>query len=154
MANYRQVSDETRKLFNEVIDNSAIPSFVEIDITADDTLKNKDGYVVRKQNDLNEYLLEGLQIIIVLNEEIFEGLVEDDVKKKLLEEAIGGIEANLETGKVKVNKPDFTTYSGFLEKYGADDVLLLKLAIEQLYEKKKQKEDEEKALAKEAKKKK
>ena len=154
MANYTDASDETLKLFHEVLDNSAIPNFVEITITVDDALKNKDGYLIRKQNDLNEYLQDGIQVVIVLNEEIFDGLVEEDVKKKLLEEAIGGVEANLETGKVKVNKPDFTTHSGFLEKHGADDVILLKLAIQSLYEKKKEKEDQEKAEAKEAKKKK
>ena len=153
MADYRQVSDETRKLFYEVLDNSSIPSFIEIEITADDTLINKEGYLVRKQNGLNEYLQDGTQVVIVINEEIFDGLVEIDVKKKLLEEAIGGIEGNLETGKVTVKKHDFTTNSGFLEKYGADDVILLKLSVISLYGKKKEREDQEKADAKAAKKK-
>jgi len=148
MTNYRQVSDETKKLFYEVVDNTAIPQWVEVKIVADDTLVNKDGYLVRKQNDLSEWLTDGLHVVVIINEDIFDGLEETDVQMKFFEEALGGVVADNEKVKVKVNKPDFATHSGFLEKHGADDVLLLKLAIQSLYEQRKLKEDEEKAQAK------
>jgi len=151
-AEYRKVSDETLKIFNEVLDSTSIPQWVEFEVVADDDLKAKEGYVIRKQNKLNEFLTEGTQVVLILNEEIFDEM-EEEYQKKLLEEAVSGVVADLETGAVRIEKHDFTTNSGFLEKHGADDVLLLKMSVISLLEAKKQREDEEKERLREAKKK-
>ena len=55
MANYRQVSDETEKLFYGVLDNTAIPNWVEFKLLANDDLKEL--YQVRKLSELFEYLV-------------------------------------------------------------------------------------------------
>jgi len=148
MANYRQVSDETEKLFYGVLDNTAIPNWVEFKLLANDDLKEL--YQVRKLSELFEYLADGTNIAVVLNEEIFDEL-EEEVQKKVVEEALGGVIVD-ENDKIKLQAFDFTTFSGFLEKHGADDVILMKLSIQSLFDQKKQREEEEKARIKEEKK--
>ena len=149
MAEYRQVADEVEKLFCEVWDNTAIPHWVEFKIMADDKLKKV--VDVRKQNELVEYLTEGTHIAVLINEDIFDGL-EEEYQKKAIEEEIARI--TVVENKIKVQQYDFTTNSDFLEKYGADDVILLHLQIISLYEQKKEKEEEEKERLKAEKKKK
>lgn len=151
MANYREVSDETKSLFYDVLDNAtSIPQWVEFKLLANDDLKEM--YQVRKLSDLFEYLADGTNIAVVINEEIFDELGDVGIQKRVIEEALGGVTVD-ENDKIKLQTFDFTTYSGFLEKYGADDVILMKLSIQSLFDQKKEREEEEKARAREEKKK-
>jgi len=141
MADFREVSDETQKLFNEILDSTTIPQWVEFKLLANDDLKEV--YQVRKLSDLFEYLADGTNIAVVLNEEIFDEIQDLDLQKRILEEALGGVVVD-ENDKIKIQAFDFTTYSGFLEKYGADDVIVMKMSIQSLFDAKKQREEEEK----------
>lgn len=150
MADFREVSDETQTLFNSILDNTTIPNWVEFKLLANDNLKEI--YQVRKLSDLFEYLSEGTNIAVIINEEIFDDLGDVEIQKRVLEEALGGVVVD-ENDKIKLLAYDFTSYSGFLEKYGADDVIVMKLSIQSLFEQKKQREEEEKARIREEKKK-
>ena len=151
MAEYREVSDVTQKLFNQALDATSIPHWVEFRLVADDNLKINP-VKLEKQNKKVEYVADGLQAILFVNEEIFDGLVEDEIKLKVLEEELTKLKVDLEKGTIIVEQHDFSTNSDFLEKYGADEVLLIKMSIRSLYDQKKQKEEEEKERIKENKK--
>jgi len=153
MTNFREVSDETKALFNKALDNTSIPSWVEFRLVANDDLKKRP-VQIEKQNVKVEYITDGVQAIVFINEEILDGLVEEDIQIKVIDEELTRLQVDLENGTIKLEPFDFTTNSGFLEKHGADEVLLLKMSIESLYEQKKQKEDEKKAQTKLDKKKK
>jgi hypothetical protein len=149
---YREVSDETQDLFNQALDNTSIPHWVEFRVFADDNAKKP--VDVRKQNEMVEYATDGVKAFAIFNEEIFDGLIEDDIKIKIIDEELTRVKVDLEKGSIKVEQHDFTTNSDFLEKHGADEVLLLKLTVRSLYDTKKEREEQEKAEAREAKKKK
>lgn len=152
MAEYREVSNETEQLFNDALDATSIPHWVEFRVLADDNAKKV--VDVQKQNDKVEFITDGIKAIAIINEEIFDGLVEDDIKLKIIDEELTRLKVDLEKGTIKVEQHDFTTNGDFLEKHGADEVLLLKMSVRSLYDQKKEKEAEEKAAAREAKKKK
>lgn len=150
MANYTKVFDETKSLFYEVLDGTSIPQWVEFQLIANNDLKEL--YRVNKLSDLYEFMTDGKNIVVCINEEIFDGL-QLDMKKKILEELLGGIVVD-EKDKIKIEAFDFTTHSGFLAKYGADEVIKLKESVKSLFDVKREKEEQEKAEAKAAKKKK
>lgn len=153
MADYREVSDETKELFYETLDTkTSIPDWVEFKIIADDDLKGNP-VKIEKQNKKVEFITDGVMAIVFINEEILDGLVEEDAKSKVIEEELTRLSCDLEKGSIKLEQHDVSTNSDFLEKYGADEVLLVKLSIRSLYDQKKQKEEEEKARLREEKKK-
>jgi len=149
MAEFRHVTNETKELFYKVLENTGIPNWVEFALLANDDLKEI--YQVKKLSDLFEFLSEGTNIAIVLNEEIFEQLPLD-LQELVFIEALGGVVVD-ENDRLKIEAFDFTTYTGFLAKYGNEEVIRFKESIKSLYDAKAQKEEEEKA-AKKAKRKK
>jgi len=141
MAEYRKVLNDTEVLFTEVLKDTAIPQWVEFELLADDNIKEV--CIIRKQNDLTEYLANGINFAVIINEDVFDEL-EEELQKKVFEEKLCGIEIT-DNDKIKYLKEDFTTFSDFLEKHGADDVILMKLSIQSLFDQKKEKELKERA---------
>lgn len=141
MAKIEKASEELVKLFDEIRENTTIPQWVEFEVLCNN--KQKEPYKVVKLNEIVETLTEGLNFAVVFNEEIFDQLP-DDMKEMAVSECLAGIcvDAN---DKITLEKPNFSTYRGILEKYGHDPIIVLHESIKSLYDAKKQKEDEEKA---------
>ena len=78
----------------------------------------------------------------MVNEDIFSELPEE-MKKLAIDEVLAGVIVS-ETDTVSLEKPDFSTYSGVLAKYGDSEVIKLKESVKSLYDAQKQKEDQEK----------
>jgi hypothetical protein len=144
MANYLEVSEETKKVFGSVLDNTSIPKFVEFELLSNN--KQKFLYKIMKLNDLVERLTDGINFVVVINEEIFDKLTPEQ-QKIALDECLAGISVN-ENDVISLEKPDFSTYAGVLQKYGHEDIIVLHESIKSLYDVKKQKEEEEKAAKK------
>jgi len=144
MAKFEQVSEETKKIFEDVIEKSNIPNWVEFELLCNN--KQKKLYKILKLNDLIETITEGINFIIVIDEGIFEKLSIDQ-QKLVFVESIAGISIS-ENDKLSLEKPNFTTHIGVLEKYGHEEIIMLNEVIKSLYDEKKQKEDEEKVQKK------
>jgi len=145
MANYRELSHENKELFNNVLDTTSIPTWVDFGLLAND--KQKEISKIQKANDVYEILTDGINFVIIINEEIFDQL-DDEQQKLVFQEELTGIVYDSEKDKIIYNKPDFTTYSDILTKYGHSDIITLKETIKSLYDQKKQKEQEEKEAKK------
>jgi hypothetical protein len=139
MSKFLEINDDVQKLFDEVLSNTSIPQWVEFKVLANNS--QKDIYVVKKLSELYEYIADGTQIVILINEEIFEQL-EYNQKKILIEEMLTGVNVNPDNDKISLDSFDFTTYSGMLNKYGTEDMIRLKESLRSLFDQKKQKEDE------------
>ena len=144
MAKFESVSDETKKLFIEVHGKTNIPHWVEFEMLCNN--KQKQLYRITKLNDLVETITEGINFVVVINEEIFDQLT-DDQKRIALDECLAGVHVS-ENEVVSLEKPDFSTYRGVLQKYGDDNIIVLHESIKSLYDKKKQEEEEKKAANK------
>ena len=144
MAKYEKVSDDIQKVFDGVLDATSIPQWLVFEVLTNNT--QKDIYVVKKMSDLFESLTDGLNFVIVINEEILDQL-DVEQQKVLFDECLAGVSVS-DSDAVSYNKPDFTTFRGVLEKYGHESIITIKESIKSLYDAKKQQEDEEKAAKK------
>lgn len=147
MAVYQDVSEETMKLFNDVLDTTSIsPNEVEFRVLHSDAITGENIYEVKKQTDLQSFLSEGVNIAVVINEDLLD-LLEEDQKVILIEEALNGIHV-ADSGKITIEKPDFNTHTGILQKHGIETMVRLKESVKSLIDEKKRKESEAKAEAK------
>lgn len=138
MSKFVEVSQETQDVFNRVLEATSIPQWVDFKLLANNS--QNELYIVKKLSELFEVLTDGLSIVIILNEEIFDSL-EDDQKLLVFEEALTGVVVNPDNDKISIEKYDFSTYSGMLDKYGDDKMIRLKETIITLFYEKKERED-------------
>jgi len=150
MSKFQEVDGDVQSLFEQVLNATSIPQWLEFRVMYND--KQTEIYKVVKANDLWEALSDGVNFAVVLNLVIFNEL-QLDQKLIVFEEALSGVLVNSED-KITVEKPDFSTYSGLLQKYGADTMIRLKETVKSLFDKKKAEEDQAKAAISEKKKKK
>lgn len=132
MANYRDVMESTDSKFTEVLSKTTIPQWVVFKLLDND--KQKEVYQVKKSNELIHTLSDGIDVIIILNEQIFDDL-EEEQKEVLLFEALHGIVVN-DNDKISIEKKDFTSYTSILEKFGSDEIIRLNESIKSLFDKK------------------
>ena len=144
MAKIEKASDDVKLLFEEVREETTIPQWVEFEVLSNN--KQKDLYKIVKLNEIVETLTEGLNFAVVFNEEILDQLPED-MKKTAIAECLAGVCVD-ENDKVTLEKPNFSTYRGILEKYGHDPIIVLHESIKSLFDKRKQEEDEAKSQKK------
>lgn len=128
---YNFIEGDVEKLFYDVLNETSIPQWVEFKLISNDKLK--EAYQIRKVSEIFEFITGGVNIVIVLNEVVFDELT-DELKKILFHEILAGVVVS-ESDKITINKYDFTTYSGMLSKYGGDKILILKETIKSLFDK-------------------
>jgi hypothetical protein len=141
MSKYNEPFESTTDLYKELIEAAGLTNYVNITVLANDTAK--DLYKVVKANDLLKHRT-GDDIIIVLNEKIFDQLT-DEQRLIAAEESLAGIHYDFEKDKIVISKPDVVTYSGVLSKHGFDKWTVLLESIKTLYNTEKQVEDETEA---------
>lgn len=144
MAKIEKASDDIINLFNDVRDSTTIPHWLEFEVLCNN--KQKELYKIVKTNELVETLTNGINFAVVFNEEIFDELP-DDYQKIAITECLAGVSVN-ENDVISLDKPNFSTYRGILERYGHDQIITLHESIKSLFDVKKQKEIEEKASRK------
>ena len=138
MAKFEEPFEDTQDLFNEVIKTAGLDQYVNITILANN--KAKEIFKINKANDLLKHRT-GDDIIIVLNERIFEGLT-DEQRRIVIEESLASIHYDMENDKLVISKPDVVTFSGVLAKHTFDKWEALRESIKTLYAAEKQVEDE------------
>ena len=148
MAKLTDISSGTEEFFNGVLNNTTIPKWVEFKLLCD--TNQKEMYKIQRANALLEKLTK-YDFIIIINENIFDCLPEE-MQKIALDECLAGVFVNPDTAVSTLNKVDFKTHTGVLQKYGDKQVVALHESIKTLYEEKKLKELEEKQAEKERKK--
>lgn len=129
MAKFEEVFEDTQELFTRFVDSIDNLREVNIKILANNRLKEI-GKVV-KANDLLKHLTSE-DIIILLNETIFEQL-SDEQKEMVIEELIAQVYFDAERDKIMIIKPDVSTFSLLLRKYGYDKYETLHESIKALF---------------------
>ncbi len=141
MAKFEQPFEDTKAIFDGVIVNSDLDRYVNIEVLVNN--RQKEIYKPIKTNDLTKYKT-GVDVFLVINEKVFDQLSE--VQKVIIaDEALSGIHYDTEKDKLVVSKTDFTTYSGILRKYGAEQCIELKELVKLIYAQEKNSEVETEA---------
>jgi rRNA processing protein Krr1/Pno1 len=144
MAKIEKATDDVVKLFHEIRDKTTIPQWIQFEVLCNN--KQKELYKIVKTNDIVEILTDGINFAVVFNEEILEQMP-DDMKEMAIVECLAGVSVS-ESDVVSLEKPNFNTHTGVLQKYGHEPIIVLHESIKSFFDSKKQKEDEEKAQKK------
>lgn len=144
MAKIEKASEDVLELFEKVRDNTTIPQWIQFEVLCNN--KQKELYKIVKTNDIVEILTDGVNFAVVFNEEIL-GELPDDMKEMAIVECLAGVSVS-ESDAVSLEKPNFNTHTGVLQKYGHEPIIVLHESIKSLFDAKKQREDEEKAQKK------
>lgn len=142
MAKYEEPFEETQDLYNQLIEQAGLSNFVNITILTNN--KAREIFKVNKANELLKYRT-GDDIIIVLNEKIFDQLT-DEQRTIVAEESLSSIHFDSEKDRIVISKPDVVTFSGILAKHSFDKWNVLRESITTLYNAEKQEEDEVAAI--------
>lgn len=144
MAKIEKASEDVVKLFDGIRDKTSIPQWIQFEVLCNN--KQKELYKIVKTNDIVEILTEGVNFAVVFNEEILDELPAD-MQEMAIVECLAGVSVS-ESDAVSLEKPNFNTHTGVLQKYGHESIITLHESIKSLFDAKKQKEDEEKAMTK------
>lgn len=145
VAGYVEVFPDVQSVFEDVILRTQLDKYgITIKVLALDSQKKI--FTIKKSDALLKHETN-VDIYIIINQRIFEGLTEP-LKILQVEEALAGI--SWSGSKVDYRKGDVFTYSGLLNQYGYDEAKkggqtsyqILQESIKSLYDKAKQ-EDEE-----------
>lgn len=138
MAKFEQPFDDTKSIFDTLIVNADLDRNVTIEVLVNN--RQKDIYKLIKTNDLTKYKTN-IDVFVVLNETVFDQL--NEVQKVIIaDEALAGIHYDNEKDKLVVGKADFSTFSGLLKKYGAEQCVELKELIKLIYSQERESEAE------------
>lgn len=144
MAKIEKASEEMVELFDSVKDKTAIPHWIQFEVLCNN--KQKELYKIVKMSDLVEIITEGVNFAVVFNEEVFDKLPADQQEMAIIE-CLAGVSVS-ESDVVSLEKPNFSTYRGVLEKFGHESIVILHESVKSLFDAKKQEEDETKAMSK------
>jgi len=138
MAKFEQPFEDTKTIFDGLIVNADLDRNVTIEVLVNN--RQKDIYKLVKTNDLTKYKTN-IDVFIVINESVFDQL--SDVQKVIVaDEALAGIHYDNEKDKLIITKSDFSTFSGLLKKYGAEQCVELKELIKLIYSQEREAEAE------------
>ena len=121
MAKLEKASDDIINLFETIRDKTTIPQWVKFEVLYYNEQKGL--YKIVKMNNLVESLTDGINFVVVFNKEILEQLPRD-LQEIAVNECLACV-CVTEPDSISLEKPNFGTYLGILEKYGYDSIILL-----------------------------
>lgn len=131
MDRYEEISEDVKGKFKDILDEKSFPVDMKFEFVSD--LKQKKLVSLRKIQEVYQFLTKK-ELLVSINEEIYDKLDDKSIKILFLQE-IDKIEVDMNTGKIKLKKPDLTTFSGIVNKYGIEDVAranqVVDLSVEQ-----------------------
>jgi len=144
MAKIEKASQDVITLFDEVRNKTSIPQWLMFEVLCNN--KQKELYKIVKTSDIVEILTDGVNFAVVFNEEILDQLT-PEMQEIAIVECLAGVSVS-DSDAVSLEKPNFNTHTGVLQKYGHESIIVLHESIKSLFDKKKQEEDESKAATK------
>ena len=132
MSKYYELSQDTIDKFNEVFNKKTFPLAVRFQFVGCETQKQL--IKVSKMPDHFEFLLEK-ELLVMINEDLFR-VFDNESIDILIEQELDKISISIDTGKIKLVKPDLTTFSAIVSKYGIEKVARAN-QVEELYDQQK-----------------
>ena len=143
---FDELDEDIQQLFDTVIGCTDLERMVKIKIVGNDRQKEI-GKVV-KTNDLTKYLSNDVDVVVIINQLIFSQLPAD-MQEMVAIELITYIGYDSEKDKLIITKPDVSTFSSILRKYGYEAYERKELSVKSLYDKKQNDENVADILAEE-----
>jgi hypothetical protein len=134
MAKFYKISDDTISTFKAVFTKKSFPFNVGFEFIGCESQKSL--IKISKLPDQFSFVLEK-ELLVQINEDLINVFDEESIQI-LIEQEIDKISVNMDTGKIKMVKPDLNTFSSLINKYGIEKIARAN-KVEELYTQ--QKED-------------
>lgn len=129
MSKFYDVSSDTQDTFFKVFNKKTFPLSIKFQFVGAE--KQKSLIKISKLPDQYSFLLDK-ELLIQVNEDLM-SVFDDESVTILIEQEIDKISVDTQSGKIKLIKPDLTTFSSLISKYGVDKVAKAN-QIEELYQ--------------------
>lgn len=136
--NFYDLSEDMIDLFNKILEEKSLPFDIKIKFQGNS--KQKVFVKLAKISDQYAHLLDA-DLLVSMNEDFFYKL-DASAQQILIEEELDRVVVNMDTGKLKLIKLDFTTSTGMIMKHGADEIMRSK-GLENLTQQQKADSDRE-----------
>lgn len=137
---FRDVDPSTDETFKSIISTLALPFQISFKLVNNE--KQKKLIQINKISDVYVFLT-GHEVLVSFNENYMDTLDEQSTKI-LIQQEMDRLHMDLNSGKIKIQKPELSTSVGVIQKYGIDDVARAN-KLEELI--KEQKDDKARDLA-------
>ncbi len=129
MSKFYDISSDTQDVFFKVFNKKTFPLAIKFQFVGAE--KQKSLIKISKLPDQYSFLLDK-ELLVQVNEDLISVFDEESVTI-LIEQEIDKISVDTQSGKIKMIKPDLTTFSSLISKYGVDKVAKAN-QIEELYQ--------------------
>jgi len=129
MSKFYEISEDTEKVFFNIFNKKSFPVSVKFQFVGCENQKTL--IKISKIADQFSFLLEK-ELLISVNEDLL-NVFDDESITILIEQEIDKISIDTQSGKIKMIKPDLTTFSSLISKYGVDKVAKAN-QVEELYQ--------------------
>jgi hypothetical protein len=129
MSKFYEVSQDTKDVFLKVFNKKSFPLAINFQFVGCENQKSL--IKISKLSDQYIFLLNK-ELIVQVNEDLM-SVFEDESITILIEQEIDKISIDTQSGKIKMIKPDLTTFSSLITKYGVDKVARAN-QVEELYQ--------------------
>lgn len=129
MSKFYEVSQDTKDVFLKVFNKKSFPLAINFQFVGCENQKSL--IKISKLSDQYIFLLNK-ELIVQVNEDLM-SVFEDESITILIEQEIDKISVDTQSGKIKMIKPDLTTFSSLITKYGVDKVARAN-QVEELYQ--------------------
>jgi Putative phage metallopeptidase len=118
MSKFYNLSDDAIEKFNDVFKKKAFPVDVRFQFVGIESQKSL--IKISKIADQFAFILDK-ELLVSINEDLMNVFDEESIQI-LIEQEIDKVSINIETGKIKLVKPDLTTFSSLINKYGIEKI--------------------------------
>lgn len=125
---YYIVSDETISKFNEVFNSKTFPINIGFQFIGCNTQKTL--IKITKMQKHFEFLLNK-ELLVIVNDDLM-SVFDNESITILIEQELDKITMHPQSGKIKLVRPDLSTFAGIVTKYGIDKVARAN-QVEELY---------------------
>jgi len=118
MSKFYKLSDSTIQIFKKIYTKKSFPFNIGFEFIGSESQKNL--IKITKLADPIAFSLEK-EMLIIVNESLMDVFDEESIDI-LIEQELDKISINMDSGKIKLIKPDLTTFSSLINKYGIEKI--------------------------------
>jgi hypothetical protein len=129
MSKFYEVSQDTQDTFFKVFNKKSFPLAIKFQFIGCESQKSL--MKISKLSDQFSFLMDK-ELLVSINEDLM-SVFDDESITILIEQEIDKVSIDTQSGKIKMIKPDLTTFSSLITKYGVDKVAKAN-QVEELYQ--------------------
>jgi hypothetical protein len=118
MSKFYKLSEDTIQTFKQVFTKKSFPFNIGFEFVGSESQKNL--IKITKLADPISFSLEK-DMLVMINENLMDVFDPESIQI-LIEQELDKISINMDSGKIKLVKPDLTTFSSLINKYGIEKI--------------------------------